>query len=61
MSSALLILRNTNIKLGKIAAKNPSLVNVDAFRKFHNLYNTTLRAGKQMYFERELIANQSNF
>jgi hypothetical protein len=60
MSRGLLTSRNTKIKLGKTAAKNPSLANIDAFKKFRNLYNTTLRAGKKMYFEKELLANQSN-
>ncbi len=60
MSRGLLISRNTKIKLGKTAAKSPTVPNIDAFKKFRNLYNTTLRAGKKLYYEKELLANQSN-
>jgi len=60
MSRGLLISRNTKIKLGKIAAKMPSAANVEKFKKYRNLYNTTLRAGKKLYFEKELLANQSD-
>jgi len=60
MSRGLLISRNTKIKLGKTAAKSPTVPNIDAFKKFRNLYNTTLRAGKKLYYEKALLANQSN-
>ena len=60
MTRGLLISRTTKITLGKMASKNPSPANMDKFKKYRNLYNSTIKAGKKIYFARELKANQLN-
>jgi hypothetical protein len=60
MSKGLLISRSKKIALGKLASRTPTAANIDIFKKFRNLYNVTLRAGKKLYYEKELKLNQSN-
>jgi hypothetical protein len=60
MTRGLLISRSKKIQLGKLCAKSPSPINVENFKKYRNVYNSTIRAGKKLYYEKALKDNQSN-
>ena len=60
ITNGLLTSRRQKINLEKIHFANPSIISLEAFKKFRNLYNKVLRAAKKLYFEKELRANQSN-
>ena len=60
MSPALLISRITKIKLASLNARSPCVLSNSNYKKYRNLYNTTLRAAKKMFFEKKLKENQNN-
>ncbi len=60
MSKGLLISRIEKIRLASLAAKNPSQIFKSNYKKYRNIYNSLLRAGKKLYNERELGKNVSN-
>jgi hypothetical protein len=60
MTKGLLISRMEKIRLSSLAAKNPSLESKEVYKRYRNLFNTVLRAGKKLYYERELKKNVSN-
>ncbi len=45
-TKGLLISRQTKLKLSKTASHNPIAENISAFKTYRNLYNRTVRAGK---------------
>jgi hypothetical protein len=44
MSRGILVSRSNKIHLGKLAAKNPCIHNIEKFKKYRNLYNSIIRA-----------------
>jgi len=60
MTKGLLISRMEKIRLSSLAAKNPSLESKEVYKRYRNLFNTVLRTGKKLYYERELKKNVSN-
>jgi hypothetical protein len=60
MSSGILISRREKIRLGKISLSEPSQVNLNNFKRYRNVYNRTIRAAKKLYYESELLKNQTN-
>jgi hypothetical protein len=58
--NGLLISRKTKIKLYKLSVSNPSALNILKFKNFRNLYNSTIRAAKKLYFEKTFKKFQSN-
>jgi hypothetical protein len=59
MTKGLLISRLEKIRLSSLAAKNPSSESKDVYKRYKNLYNTVLRTGKKLYYEKELKKNVS--
>ena len=51
MTKGLLISRSTKIKLLKISVNNPTAENLNAYRKFRNLFTKIMRASKKLYFD----------
>jgi len=60
MSPALLISRTHKLKLASLSARTPCEFNTRIYKLYRNLFNTTLRAAKKMFFERKLNENQNN-
>jgi hypothetical protein len=60
ITNGLLISRKTKIKLYKLSVSNPSAYNILKFKNYRNLYNSTIRAAKKLYFEKTLKKFQSN-
>jgi len=60
MSKGLLISRNEKMRLASLAAKNPTPLLKSDYKNYRNIYNSLLRAGKRLYYERELGKNVSN-
>jgi trehalose/maltose hydrolase-like predicted phosphorylase len=60
ITNGLLISRKTKIKLYKLSVSNPSAYNILKFKNFRNLYNSTIRAAKKLYFEKTFKKFQSN-
>ena len=60
MTAGLLISRRNKFALGSTSAKNPTIANSAAFKKFRNLYNTVVRAAKKRYFDSELKKTQND-
>ena len=54
ITNGLLTSRRQKINLEKNHFANPSIISLEAFKKFRNLYNKVLRAAKKLYFEKEL-------
>ena len=60
ITSGLLTSRRKKIELEKLLFANPSPASTVSFKIFRNTYNKVLRAAKKMYFENQLLLNQSN-
>jgi hypothetical protein len=60
ITNGLLISRKTKIKLYKLSVSNPSACNILKFKNYRNLYNSTVRAAKKLYFEKTFKKFQSN-
>lgn len=60
MTKGILISRANKVNLSKTFHSNPSPINEFLYKLYRNSYNTIIRASKKMYFETELIKNQSN-
>jgi hypothetical protein len=48
------------IRLAKLSFSDPSLNNLNHFKRYRNAYNSFIRSAKKIYFESELKKNQSN-
>jgi hypothetical protein len=59
-TQGLLISRKTKLKLSKTASHIPTDENISSFKIYRNLYNRTVRAGKKLFYQKELELNQSN-
>ena len=60
MTKGILVSRNTKIKLAKNCLISPSLETSHKYKLFRNVYNTTIRGAKKLYYERELKKAQSD-
>jgi hypothetical protein len=60
MTKGLLISRLTKLSLEKQHAKNPSGLTWDKFKIYPNVYNSTVRACKKLYYATELETNANN-
>ena len=60
ITSGILTSRRKKIALSKSHFSSPSPLSLSQLKLFRNLYNKIIRAAKKMYFENELLANQSN-
>jgi uncharacterized protein YggT (Ycf19 family) len=59
-TKGLIISRRNKLFLGKTAAQDGSLDSRAKYKHFRNIYNRVVRLAKKKFFERELIANQTN-
>jgi hypothetical protein len=59
-SSGLLISRRRKLYLSKCAARNPTVLNKNAFTVYRNIYNIVIRTSKKMYYESELEKHKAN-
>ncbi len=59
-TTGLLVSRRQKIRLDKIAAKSRLLDDVAKYKNYRNLYNKIVRKAKSLYFEKQLLLNQSN-
>ena len=60
MTAGLLVSRREKISLCSLSIKKPTVANISAFKKYRNIYNTTIRAAKKLYFDTELKKTQKN-
>jgi hypothetical protein len=60
MTKGLLISRQTKLLLETKYAKNPTAHNCDEFKAYHNVYNSTIRLSKNMFYSNELERNSKN-
>jgi len=60
MSSALLISRTHKLKLASLSARTPCENYICMYKTYRNVFNTTLRAAKKLFFEKKLSENQNN-
>ena len=60
ITGGLLTSRRKKIELEKQMLVNPSPSSTLNYKTFRNVYNKVLRAAKKLYFEQQLILNQSN-
>ena len=60
MTRGLLISRLQKIKLGNVSLKTPSPENINQYKCYRNIYNSTVRLSKKNFFSSELKANQTN-
>ncbi len=59
-TAGLLVSRRVKINLDKIAAASRSNSDIIKYKKYRNLYNLLVRKAKQLYFNKQLLQNQSN-
>ncbi len=59
-TKGLIISHKNKLLLGKTAARVGNPDSRAKYKHFRNIYNRVVRLAKKLYFERELIANQSN-
>jgi hypothetical protein len=55
ITNGILTSRRTKLRLHKIYLKKRTVPDFNTFRTYRNLYNTTIRHAKKLYFERELL------
>jgi len=60
MTNGLLISRRQKILLGKAHLKNRTVINLQCFKDYRNVYNKVVRTAKKLYFEKKLASNQAN-
>jgi hypothetical protein len=60
MTTGLLLSRRQKNFLCKQSLSAPSDININRFKIYRNVYNTTIRAAKKIYYENELLLNKSN-
>ena len=61
ITSGILTSRRNKIIMEKNTFNNPVGNALLDYKNYRNIYNKLLKAAKKMYFEKELLANQSNF
>ena len=60
MTGGLLISRKNKLALHKIAVLYPSQVNLEKYKRYHNLFNSLVRASNKLHFANELSINKKN-
>ena len=60
LTTGLLTSRRTKISLCTLSIKEPSVINIQNFKSFRNLYNKLIRVAKKQYFDDELVKQQKN-
>jgi hypothetical protein len=60
MSSGILTSRREKIRLCNVSLNHPTVLNLEIYKCFRNVYNKVIRAAKKQYFDSELKKNQSN-
>jgi hypothetical protein len=60
MTSGLLISPATKLKLGSTKSRFPTPTNILHFKTYRNVYNSTIRLAKKLYYERLLSKNFKN-
>jgi hypothetical protein len=60
MTKGLLISRQNKFKLSHKCMSEPSPANRLAYKQYRNCYNTTIRAAKKAYYERQFQFHKSN-
>jgi len=53
MSPALLISRTNKFKLASLSARMPSTFNQTSYKNYRNVYNSTLRTAKKLFYEKK--------
>ena len=60
LTKGLLISRNTKNKLYKLQLSNPSETNKSNYKKYRNIFNSTVRKSKILYFEKSFENSRKN-
>lgn len=60
MTKGLLVSRARKLFLGKLSISNPSLLNINNYKAYRNLYNKLLKICKKNYLENKLSENQND-
>jgi len=60
MSPGLLVSRTNKLNLASVCARIPSPVNINKYKQYRNIYNSTVRNAKKLHFEKRLQENQNN-
>jgi hypothetical protein len=60
MTKGLLISRQNKFKLSHKCMSEPSPANRLLYKQYRNCYNTTIRAAKKAYYERQFQLHKSN-
>jgi len=60
MSTALLISRQTKLRLHKASISTPTRENIQQYKQYRNAYNRVVRASKKRYFEENLSQSKNN-
>ena len=60
LTKGLLISRNTKNTLHKLSLSEPTTANMEKFKVYRNIYNSTLRKSKKIYFETNLNLHKKN-
>ncbi len=60
MTKGLLISRTTKFKLSHKCTSEPSPANKAAYKQYRNCYNSTIRAAKKLYYEKQFQQHRSN-
>ena len=60
MTSAILISRKRKNLLCRQSLRSHSLLAINEFKNYRNLYKKVIHTAKKLYFERQLLANQKN-
>ncbi len=60
LTRGLIVSRKNKLRLSNLAARDPSPLNIAAFKQFRNIYDRVVKLAKKLYFVEELEANQSN-
>jgi hypothetical protein len=60
MTKGLLISRTTKFKLSHKCMSEPSPASKDAYKQYRNCYNSTIRAAKKLYYEKQFQQHRSN-
>ncbi len=60
VTPGLLISRRSKTTLHTISIKEPTQYNISKYKTYRNLYNSTIRNSKRLYFQQKLLKSQSD-
>lgn len=60
MTNGLLISRAKKNELHTVSLNNPSIVNIEKYKTYRNMFNKLTRAMKQLYYEQNIAKNIKN-